>query len=331
MSYSNNSECICDTSYDACIPTINDAIPYYTPFLVHNYIVYSIDRIHIIFFIEESFYNEIINNENCLKKYIPNATTKGLNLCCNHYYQTYNIKFGNSSMTVKLLLQLRSITYQCSLEVNPNQCFGDNKCKETIEFFLSKSTKYYIRTIDVAIDIPLPRNFFRLQKDRRRKLTTQYSKKNSTEYCGKRNNPGYCKLYDKACEMGLKQPLTRIEITYGNPLHKDFFKDIIIKLPIIKVQTSDFNPTETNDKLSSTDKVLIALFQKIQDKEFKSLQFKQLDYKKQKRLKHAIFADEKDFIFDTDAIILVINRIIEKISPSYYVSENTDFINKHFI
>ncbi len=330
MCYSNKSEQLCDISSTTNASTIDNDIPYYKPFLVDN-TIYSIDRIHIIFTIEESFFNEIMNHENLLIYYIPKATTKGITLCSHQYYQTYNIKFGSSLMTVKMILQLSSFTYLCSLEVNPNLCFCDKACIDTIAFLLSRSTSFHVRTLDVAIDIPLPRYLFRIQKDRRQKLTIQYSKTSSTEYCGKRNNPGHCKLYDKSDEMKLNHNWTRVEITYGNPLCIDFLIKINAQLPIIKVQTSNSILTETCEKLSSTDKVLITLFQKTQDREFKSTQLKRLDYKKQKRLKPIIFADEKDFIFNIDVIKAIINNIVSEIVPSHYKADNTEFVNTYFI
>lgn len=333
MSYSYNFKCYTEKPPNKAGEIFSgNGIPYYSPYLVRE-LIYSVDRIQIVFTPDNDFVNEIRSDEYALCRYIQYATTSGINMTYNQYYQTYYLKYGLSTMTIKLLLNSGYALNQCTLEVNPNRCFEDKRCIEAISFLLSRSVRFHFRVLDVAVDVPLPRSMFRIEKDRRKKLTVQSSKVNSTEYCGKRNNPGYCKLYDKMLECDLSEPWTRIEITYGNPLMEDFFEQINAKLP--RVKQKSFNCAaktgNDNDKLSSTDLVLIALLQAVSDEDFKSAQFKSLDRKKQNRLKPFVYAEETDFEFNLEAIQKVMFSILDVITPHFFIISDKEFINENYI
>ena len=308
-----------------------NGVKYHLPYLSGE-TIYSVDRLHIIFTLDAAFADELRNDEFALSKYITHATTTGISDISNQYHQAYNAKFGSSSMTIKLLKNSHLMPNQCSIDVNPNLCFGDSRCLEAIAFLLSRSIQFHIRVFDVALDIPLPRCLFRMEKDRRIKTIIRSSKSNATEYCGKRNQPGFCKLYDKTVESKLMESWTRIEITYGNPLCEDFSENLVKKLPIIKQKCPDETQImETNDELSSTDRVLIALFQQVKDPEFIAMQFKSLDRKRQRRLKPYVYADEVDFQFDLDAIHSVMLSMMNEILPSNYAVADNDFVNINYL
>lgn len=313
----------------ASIPA--NGVGYHMPFLSGD-TIYSVDRLHIIFTPDAAFAEELRNDEFALCKYITYATTTGISDVSNQYHQAYNVRFGSSSMTIKLLRNSSLMPDQCSIDVNPNLCFGDKRCLEAIAFLLSRSIQFHIRNIDVAVDIPLPRNLFRMEKDRRIKTIIRSSKSNATEYCGRHNYAGFCKLYDKTVESKLQASWTRIEITYGNPLCDDFLENLAKKLPIIKQKCADAaRIMGTDERLSSTDQVLIALFQKIKDPEFLAVQFKSLDRKKQHRLKPYIYSDEVDFQFDLEAIQTIILDMINKILPSNYAAADNNFVNLNYL
>lgn len=313
----------------ASIPA--NGVGYHLPFLSGD-IIYSVDRLHIIFIPDTAFAEELRNDEFALCKYITHATTTGISDISNQYHQAYNVRFGSSSMTIKLLKNSPLTPNQCSIDVNPNLCFGDSRCQEVIAFLLSRSIQFHIRNIDVAVDIPLPRNLFRMEKDRRIKTIIRSSKSNATEYCGKRNQPGFCKLYNKTAESKLETSWTRIEITYGNPLGDDFSESLAKKLPIIKQKCADAaRIMGTDERLSSTDRVLIAFFKKIKDPEFLAMQFKILDRKKQRRLKPYIYSDEMNIQFNLEAIRKVILDIINEILPSNYAVADNNFVNANYL
>ncbi len=88
---------------------------------------------------------------------------------------------------------------------------------------------------------------------------------------------------------------------------------------------------ETDERLSSTDRVLIAFFKKIKDPEFLAMQFKSLDRKKQRRLKPYVYSDEMDFQFDLEAIRTVILDMINEILPSNYAVADNNFVNMNYL
>ena len=303
-------------------------LPYHSPCQSGDN-VYSIDRIVLIFFLESVFVQQIIENETAFQEFFPSATTTGINNCCNQYRQTFNMKVGYTSVTIKLLHN-GSSDNRCYFECNPNKCFDDPKCKELLDFILSRSVVFFIRRFDLAIDILRPRHLFRFDKDRRHKVTYATSKDNHTEYLGKRNKPGHCCLYDKQRESKLDYPCTRVEITLENPLREETMQTIQDKLPKVKVR-NDQKISLDYEKLSSTDRVLIDLFSNIENIEYKSAQFKNLDWKKQQKLKEFIYTDEVDFIFDISSINHVINCMITEIQPEYYAVDDVKFINTNYI
>ena len=300
------------------------ALPYHSPCQLGD-AVYSIDRIVIIFFLESVFARRIRENEDAFQEYFPSATTTGINNCCNQYRQTFNLRVGYSSVTIKLLHN-GSSDNRCYLEFNPNKCFNDPKCKELLNFIFNRSVVFYIRRFDLAIDILRPRYLFRFDKDRRHKVTYATSIDNHTEYLGKRNKSGHCCLYDKEREAKLDYPCTRVEVTLDNPLREETMKTIQDKLPKVKMR-NDQKTGLDYERLSSTDKVLINLFFNCKDVEFKSAQFKKLDWKKQQKLKEFIYADEVDFVFNIPSIYNVINCMITEIQPEYYAIDDERFIN----
>lgn len=300
------------------------SLQYHSP-LQFGDTVYSIDRIVIIFFLENQFAQQFYENKIALQEYFPSATTTGINNCCNQYRQTFNMRVGYSSVTIKLLHN-SSADNRCYFECNPNKCFDDPKCKQLLDFIFNRTVAFYIRRFDLAIDILSPRYLFRFDKDRRHKVTYATSKDNHTEYLGKRNKPGHCCLYDKEREAKLDYPCTRVEVTLENPLHEETMDSLKDKLPKVKVR----NNQKTGlcyERLSSTDKVLINLFLNCEDVEYKSAQFKSLDWKKQQKLKEFIYADEVDFVFDIPSIHHIINCMITEIQPEYYAINDERFIN----
>lgn len=300
------------------------ALTYHSPCQLGD-AVYSIDRIVIIFCLESSFAQCLYENETAFQEIFPTATTTGINNCCNQYRQTFNMRVGYSSVTIKLLHN-GSSDNRCYFECNPNKCFDDPKCKQLLDFIWSRSVIFFIRRFDLAIDILRPRYLFRFDKDRRHKVTYATSKDNYTEYLGKRNKPGHCCLYDKEREAKLDYPCTRVEVTLENPLREETMQTMQDELPKLKVSNNQKTSLDY-ESLSSTDKVLINLFSNCEDVEFKASQFKNLDWKKQKKLKEFIYADEVDFVFNIPSIYNVINCMITEIQPEYYAIDDERFIN----
>ena len=154
------------------------------------------------------------------------------------------------------------------IEFNPNKCKGEFFDKFIMMLKDYTSTRKVSR-FDLAIDIPIPRYLVRIHKDQR---NYQYihSQSSETEYLGRRNNPGFIKLYDKKVESKLDYDLTRLEITAD-------LEDI--NFPTVKIlplqEKFEFG------QISTTDKVLIRLLKEVDNP---GMFLQDLKYEKRKKI-----------------------------------------------
>lgn len=95
-----------------------------------------------------------------------------------------------------------------SLEVNPNKHYKKDSYKEILDFIKIHCTSGDLVRVDYAIDIPLMLDDVQIFKSRKEKGLYK-----GTRYFGQRNKNGFCKVYDKAKEIGNNINLTRIEHT----------------------------------------------------------------------------------------------------------------------
>ena len=130
------------------------------------------------------------------------------------WYELYTYSLGESSVTLGIGLFEKSCklnTHKGFLEWNPNKTANDERLRTLINTLSGYTLGAKLKRYDLAHDIPIPRVQARLTKDRRIYHLVQSSA--LTEYLGVKNTPGYVKVYDKAAESNLSEPLTRIEIT----------------------------------------------------------------------------------------------------------------------
>lgn len=99
------------------------------------------------------------------------------------------------------------------IEFNPNKCESSYLFQKFFYEFKSMTVTRELVRYDLAIDIPLPRNLFRLIRDGNRLYDMKIKQYGVTEYLGVRSNDGFVKLYDKEAESKLNEDLTRLEIT----------------------------------------------------------------------------------------------------------------------
>lgn len=95
------------------------------------------------------------------------------------------------------------------LEFNPHKIAEAGY--KMVQFLLGRDIALELVRYDLAVDVPIKRDYVRFRKDGR-KYACEISD-SMTEYLGQRNKPGRCKLYDKAAERGYKGELTRVELT----------------------------------------------------------------------------------------------------------------------
>lgn len=102
---------------------------------------------------------------------------------------------------------------KCMFDFNLNKVAPYEQFWRDLGTFKAASGLHEIKRLDVALDVPIPRENVLPCKDHRKYALELYDISNKTEYLGRRSNPGYVKVYNKQLEAGLDYPLTRIEIT----------------------------------------------------------------------------------------------------------------------
>lgn len=195
-------------------------IQYYEPLQLDNGYIVSCDGVRIKFQIAKNLASEF-------SQYIFMSLRSDI--------ESFPIR-----TTLASFKQMATITYASNVTMTLGYCFNgatriaenglDNFYVGYLDFNLNKVGAYerfwadyrYIKSCcdyfevmrtDIALDIPLERNRFVLEKDKRVYHLTAYSNINKTENLGRRNNIGYIKVYNKQLESGLDYPLTRIEVT----------------------------------------------------------------------------------------------------------------------
>lgn len=168
-----------------------------------------------------------------------------IELMAEYYYsfRSFNYKTLYEIEGLKIGLYFngkdREDCFKGFIEFNPNK---QNLIFKKIKPYLNEvAYNYVVHTYDLAVDLRLPRANVFFLKDRRDyrffekyiSATSQYS---LTEYLGKRNNNGFCKLYNKGAESNLDYDLTRFEIT----LNELNFANLQKQLPTIQYFDNNF-------------------------------------------------------------------------------------------
>jgi hypothetical protein len=229
------------------------------------------------------------------------------------------LTFTRGDCVIKIGLQQNSYrsdnrTLLCFVEFNPNKvdfdflgeiyyyCTGlGNKFKSIFNFFT-------LSRFDLAVDIPVPREFVRMFKSGRRSYTYIIRDGSVTEYAGNRSSHGFVKVYDKTLESGLDYYLTRVEITCC---------DFSTSLPDIHISCQ--GQFTLDDSLTGTDLILIEFFNRLDDVEFNSW-FRMMPRKKKEKLGSFMRAGKDSFKFSETAILKVHDNIREVMSGDF-----TDF------
>ena len=122
-----------------------------------------------------------------------------------HYDDGIYLKIGHFTDYDFKKKTFRLLPMMC-LEINPNKHTGKDSFQEILDFIKEYCTSGDLIRYDYAIDIPFTPDKIKVFKTR--KETGHYK---NTRFFGQRNKHGYCRIYDKAKESGLDEPLTRVE------------------------------------------------------------------------------------------------------------------------
>lgn len=282
-----------------------DSLPYYKPINISGNI-YTIDKLKIMMILKQDIAYLLSDEITNLYEIIPGIKISEADIrqyrykyTCTRSYKNYNGIDG--TMTLKLIKNRVGNECDCYLECNPNKLFLNDQFVSDLMNILSLSDCYWIDKMDIAIDIPIPKPLVSLKKDNRIKLDCYKSKEYATEYLGKdRNAIGHIKLYDKTQESKLLYPVTRFEITVGNPLDIGWKNDVQKRLPLVTMRSDKDDYTIPDDiHLNETETVLVEL---LMQNEEKIKYWNRLGYRQRKKLEPLIFQNETKLEYDLDVM-----------------------------
>lgn len=193
-------------------------IDIYNTKIENNNMIYSIDKIRFKTYIT---YQEFKNLESFVKIYYSKYIKKfWLSDKKSSFHYNYNIEIEEGkSFVFQFMHNSESINYdKIEKEYNFTIEFNPNKLKDNhlILRILNISSFWYLRSFDLAIDIPI--NILDILFDKNKKRTYKIFSSggdNLTYYIGSKEKDGSIKIYNKKIESDLKivGNLTRIEIS----------------------------------------------------------------------------------------------------------------------
>ena len=228
-------------------------VSYYNELRDENGYVYSIDNLRIEFFLDKSF-------EKIFLSYMSFILRTDIyyqeNFKHHKYKHLWTIRYSDyASMTIGYCFNgndFHSDSYKGFIDVNPNKTGNHeqfwidfNKLKSFCKFF-------NVARCDIAIDLPIKREYLLLTKDKRKYEQISYSYKNKTEYLGTRSRIGFTKIYNKTMESKLDYDLTRVEITCL--LSKESFNQYY---PKIFDMSQNTKLSRELDSLNDTERAII--------------------------------------------------------------------------
>ena len=232
----------------------------------YDNMTYSIDKIRLKTYIKYIDFSELENFINIMYKDNIKKFWISDRKMCFHY--NYNIEFSDFSFYFGFMHNSEGVNYnRDDLEYNFTIEFNPNKARNNTLIFiiLSKFSNWFLRSFDLAIDIPINILDIIFDSMRRRKIQTiSYGGDNITYNFGSGN--GRIKIYNKKNESNLNivGNLTRVEISFEYedfPLYnlKNFIIDDAL-FPCIYLNQYVFSFSDYTSK----DKTLMALLYAVQ-------------------------------------------------------------------
>lgn len=186
-------------------------LQYYKPVMC-NGVVGSVDMVRIeLKFNHDSFtdVSKVLDTVTC-DEYHYYATRGGI----GSYKSLWTFGFNDSSVAIGVGLFSKSGTPNFDkgfIEFNPNKLAHDMRFQNLYKEIVSYCKDLRLLRWDAAFDYSVARSGVTLMRDRRMYECT--CSRTTTEYLGRRNQPGRVKVYDKRDEADLDTDLTRVELT----------------------------------------------------------------------------------------------------------------------
>lgn len=237
-------------------------------------------------------------------KYLWIIQCKHTSITVLHHFNSYTSSSDDNRMTV--------------LEFNPNKLELDDF--RQIDRIISNLVEIEIVRCDLAVDIPISRQYVHLIKDNRTYEYQDHNKNGITEYLGTRNSTNYVKVYDKTRESSLDEAITRVEFTCEPNIY-EFRKHIPSVL--IEHEQIAFELLDHAD-LSSSQKAIVSAVMKLpflQRQEF----MKGLTYRMRKKLSPFVLADTDRLGFDFACVGSVFNWLLNCVKYRTFTLSSQQF------
>lgn len=283
---------------------------------------YSVDNMVIHFEFDEKTREEIKSNQGIVGN-LFNGRVRSIYRA--NYKRNYEVTYNGITINIGLFSTYPdSVLFEkgCYIRFNPNKVLQDAVCFSDICSLLSMSIRCEVYSMDIAIDIPIHMDQILAKKDKRIMHLYLSSFSNYTIYYGReRNNIGTAKVYNKNKESKLDYPLTRIEITVGNPSSKGWFNEVINTLPNIWLYKPQKDVALSKVKLCGTDKVLIDL---LRTHPYKMDYLQMLGRRKREKLEPFVMGNMEAFQYDYNAIKRVADYVIDVVFNGVEIVEEVD-------
>ncbi len=187
----------------------------YNKSVEYNNMTYSIDNLRLKTYIKYQDFKELEFFINTVYKDKINKFWISDRIQCFHY--NYAMEFDNCSFYFAFMHNNEGVNYNREdMEYNFTIDFNPNKVKDNplLLIILDRFSNWYLKSLDLAIDIPV--NILDILFDilgKRKVQTLSYGKDNITYRLG--NGDGKIKIYNKKIESNLNivGHLTRVEVT----------------------------------------------------------------------------------------------------------------------
>lgn len=266
-----------------------------------NAVIYSVDMLRFRFYCNDQVKSRIRDflYVNCYDYDIyqsAKAFTYSvlLNIKCNSSFDSFTVGFGFNGLK-------KSENRSCFIEFNPNKVGNSLELTNLLYYMSTLGLSLDLVLYDIAIDIPIAKNYISLIKDSRvyKKFVYDSAGINCTEYLGTSADSGRVKLYNKTIESKLFTDVTRLELTTRS---LDY---IVVSRQLPKLMSCGFSDVVEPLNLSDTDFVLLELLWQSSDP---SYYFRRLGRRKQDALLPFV-SNNFDIGFDED-VFAFLQKII---------------------
>lgn len=272
--------------------------------------VYSVDKCRISFYENPCFASEITAWFSSISR--TDIVMYPQNMTFARFRYMLTVNYGDDTATIGFSFNgsdPKNDAYKGFIEFNPNKVADSPQFLADFRELKSCCRIWECSRIDLAVDVPIPREYVYLAKDQRKYSCDVYSSENLTEYLGLRNNVGRVKVYNKALEQKLSSPLTRVEVTC-EPTLRSFSDHFPMVYDFSQGMQLDM---AAMDSLSDTDKYILAAESVLISNRLDPglVRFRSLGRKKREKLEQYLLPEFSVLSYNSNCVNEVLSNFID--------------------